>query len=380
MSSAARVSNEEKKRVWEAYRARKPVRVPVTFSTNPRIILLNPRLNPEGYSFESYFYEPEVTLEVQLRWQRYRSTVIAQYCDDPLGLPESWQIGLDRQNVYESVFFGAPLVFRAGQVPDVRAYLDDEHRDSIFDIDIEHPLEHGFFKQALDYAELLRQVSAGRQVDGLPFKINDYTPTGCDGPLTVAANIRGEAILADLIADQEYANRLFGFIIQAAINRVRAVRTYYQREDIGCGLADDSIQLISSRTYREMLLPHHRQFYDTFFPGQPRSIHLCGDAQRHFKMLRDELNVQTFDTGFPIDFSKLRRDLGPDVEIFGGPPVSTLLLASADQVYNATKDILLSGIKEGGRFVLKEANNLPPMVPETNLEAMYQACLDYGTY
>ncbi|MHB9031989.1 MAG: uroporphyrinogen decarboxylase family protein, partial [Anaerolineae bacterium] len=99
-----------------------------------------------------------------------------------------------------------------------------------------------------------------------------------------------------------------------------------------------------------------------------------------FKVLRDELNVQYFDTGFPIDFGKLRRDLGPDVEIYGGPPVAKLLLASADQVYNVTREILLSGIKEGGRFILKEANNLPPLVPEANLEAMYQACLDYGTY
>jgi hypothetical protein len=35
---------------------------------------------------------------------------------------------------------------------------------------------------------------------------------------------------------------------------------------------------------------------------------------------------------------------------------------------------------EGGRFVLKEANNLPPRCPEANLVAMYQACLDHGNY
>lgn len=374
------VTNAEKKAVWEAYRVHKPIRVPVTFSTNPRIIILNPQHNPEGYSFERYFNDPEVTIEIQLRWQRYRSEVLSLFSDDPYGPPDAWYIAVDRQNIYESAFFGAPIVYRQGQVPDVKAFLDDDHREAIFAVDIEHPLEHGFFRDALDYADKLREVSNGRLVDGLPIKVNDYAPTGCDGPLTVAANIRGEAILADMIADKDYAHRVFAWIIQAAINRIRAVRAYYHNPNLGCGLADDSIQLISSNLYREMVMPHHRHFYNTFFPDSRRGIHLCGDVQRHLRMLRDELNIYAFDTGFPIDFGRLRRELGPEVEIYGGPPVSLLLLGTSSQVYEATRDILLSGIKEGGRFVLKEANNLPPLVPETNLEAMYQACLDYGTY
>jgi hypothetical protein len=35
---------------------------------------------------------------------------------------------------------------------------------------------------------------------------------------------------------------------------------------------------------------------------------------------------------------------------------------------------------EGGRFILKEANNLPPRCPEANLAAMYQAGLEFGRY
>lgn len=374
------VTNDEKKAVWDAYRAHKPIRVPVVLGTNPRIVILNPSLNPEGISFERYFQDPWVTADMQVRWQRYRVEVLNQYCDDPSGLPDIWQVYVDRQNVYESAFFGAPLEFRAGQVPDVRPYLDDDHKESIFQIDIEHPLEYGFFRDALDYAEGMRAVAANLLIDDRPVKVNNYMPTGCDGPLTIAANIRGQGILADLIADQDYAHRVFDYIIQAAINRVQATRRYYQDETIGCGLADDSIQLISTKTYREMVMPHHGRFYDTFFPGKPRSIHLCGDSQHHFKTLRDELNIQSFDTGFPVDFGKLRRELGPDVEILGGPPVAILLQAAPGQVYTCTRDILCSGITEGGRFILREGNNLPPLVPEANLAAMYQACLDYGRY
>lgn len=374
------VSNEEKKAVWDAYRQGKPIRVPVLIATNPRIILLNPKLNTKGYSFERYFQDPAVMLEVQLQHAQYRTTVLHRYTDDPLGPPEVWCVGLDRQNVYEAAFFGAPIIFRDGQVPDTQPILNDNNKESIFDVDIEHPLEHGFFHEALEMCLRTKELAKGMEFQGRPVEVLNYTPSSTDGPLTVAANLRGQGIFLDLLADPDYATRLMGFITQAAINRVYALRRFWQDETIGVGLADDSVQLISTQTYREMVMPHHRRFYDTFLPNKPRSIHLCGDATRHFRILRDELNVRSFDTGFPVDFAWLRRELGPEVEILGGPPVSLLLHGTPEMVYQRTKEILLSGIKEGGRFILREGNNLPPMTPEENLAAMYRACLDYGWY
>ena len=60
--------------------------------------------------------------------------------------------------------------------------------------------------------------------------------------------------------------------------------------------------------------------------------------------------------------------------------MSLLLGGTPDAVYAATRDILQSGVKEGGRFILREGNNLPPRTPPANLEAMYRAALDYGRY
>jgi len=60
--------------------------------------------------------------------------------------------------------------------------------------------------------------------------------------------------------------------------------------------------------------------------------------------------------------------------------VSLLLAGPPQAVYDRARAILHSGIKEGGRFVLSEANNLPPCCPEENLDAMYRACLDHGGY
>ena len=41
-------------------------------------------------------------------------------------------------------------------------------------------------------------------------------------------------------------------------------------------------------------------------------------------LLQAKLNVQSFDTGFPVDFGRLRRELGPGVQILGGPSVMRL--------------------------------------------------------
>ena len=90
--------------------------------------------------------------------------------------------------------------------------------------------------------------------------------------------------------------------------------------------------------------------------------------------------MDSFDTGFPVDHGALRDVLGDDVEIAGGPEVSLLLGGTPEQVYERTRAILTSGVTRGGRFILRDANNLPPRCPEENLSAMYRCCLEHGRF
>ena len=68
------------------------------------------------------------------------------------------------------------------------------------------------------------------------------------------------------------------------------------------------------------------------------------------------------------------------VQILGGTEAFLLLNGTAEQVYERTRYILRSGVMEGGRFILRDANNLPPNCPESNLAAMYNCCLEHGVY
>ena len=72
--------------------------------------------------------------------------------------------------------------------------------------------------------------------------------------------------------------------------------------------------------------------------------------------------------------------MGDDVEIRGGVRVPDLLSCSPDEIYAITRNILSSGIKRGGKFIMAEANDLAPRVPLANLEAMYRATQEFGLY
>ena len=374
------VSNETKEQVWKAYYDRQPVRVPVGLGLNPRVVILDDKWNPGGVTFEEYFTDAAAIVKVQLRFMEFVHEYASQYCDSPAGLPEEFELYVDVQNCYDAAYLGSPVNYRDGQVPDCPPILAGAGKCRIFEQDIEHPLANPFIREKLALHERLEKAAEGLTYRGVRIKVRTFQ-LGCDGPFTVATALRGEELFGDLYEDPDYVRKLLTFIQRGAILRREALAERFGEEpfDAPPSYADDSIQLISPEMYREFVLPVHRQWY-ALWRDEPGSIHLCGDATRHFSTIHRELNVWSFDTGFPVDFGSLRRELGPDVEIYGGPEAALLLGGKCEQVRKRTREILRSGITEGGRFILREANNLPPRVPEANLAAMYEACLEYGAY
>jgi uroporphyrinogen-III decarboxylase len=380
-----RLSDEEKRDIWAAYRAGTPRRVPVILGLNNRIFIQAPDLNTEALTYREVFSDPMAMLVAQLRTAyliRMRHSLVH---DVDASLPEEWRVTAHYQNVYEAAFFGCPVQFREGEVPDtVPLYAGDSKR-AIFDVDVDHPDARGFIAEGLAMTRRMEEAAKGITFFGRPVVVEPYLPIGSDGPLTVAMNIRGAEILTDLIDDPDYTNELFDFIVTAAVKRNRALRAYWgvaEQPGEELWLADDSISLLGVERYRSSVLPWHRAWYDALDPDRSRKrrMHLCGNAQRHFPVIRGALGVSGFDTGFPVDFTRLREEVGPDVEIMGGVEVAALLTATPDAVFRRARDILSSGILRGGRFILREANNLPPSVPYANLAAMYAAAFRFGTY
>ena len=379
------MTDEEKRQVWDRYWQRRPLRVPVRLSTNPRIVLSDPALNPDRVTYEQFATDPRAHLQISLRHQLHLRTSLNHYTDGPTSLPDTWDVGLSAFNIYEAAYFGAAVHYPTDQVPATEPILTDSNKHSIFDIDIDRPLENPFMRDRLTFWKEMEAICRDLRFEGRPVRLQPWCPASTDGPVTVGCNLRGAEFLMDLIEDPDYADRLMSFIIRAAIQRRTALWGYWgDRVGKWNGMADDSIATLSTDMVRDRLVPLYREFYQTADAALPqpasRGIHLCGDATRHFPLLQQELGITSFDTGFPVNHARLRKQLGPNTEISGGPEVTLLLAGTPAQVYDRTRDILVSGVKEGGRFILQEANNLPPRCPPANLEAMYAANLEFGRY
>jgi uroporphyrinogen-III decarboxylase len=321
-------------------------------------------------------------LFAQLRWQEVARSHYHRFCDYGTGLPDKWQVGVQFHNVTEQWFFGCPVHFREGQVPDTTPILTDDNKRSVFDVDIAHPLERDPYQRGIEFAHRMIDLAKSMEFRGRPVEVFPYIPQFSDGPLTCAMSLRGTDFLIDLVADEEFAQKLLAFVTEAAIIRSRAALAHWGKTATEVGTADDSIELLSAEMYVEKVLPHHRHYFDTLDPERKlrKGMHLCGDVARHLPIIKEQLGLRSFDTGFPIDFARVRRELGPDVEILGGVEVGILMHATPAQVYERAREILTSGILEGRKFILREANNLPPMTPEENLAAMYRAAFDFGRY
>lgn len=372
---------QEVKEVWDSFYARHPVRVPIIFGFNSRFFLLNRDANPCGATFREFIENPDLMFELQLTFAYWLRHNVLQ--DAEMGIPDNgWQISIDFQNFYEAAWFGCPIEYFDEQVPDTTPILTDDKKHMLFDKGLPEPFG-GLMQKNLEYYEHFQRKAKDFTFYGRPVTTIVPAAVGTDGPLTIAANLRGATeLFMDFYEDPEYVHRLLDFITEATIHRIKAWWKLIGRPERmdNWSFADDSIQNISAEMYREFVMPYHRKLLAALGGKGPYHIHLCGDASRHFLTLKNELNIWSFDTGFPINLGEMRRELGPEVRLQGGPNINLLLNATPDEVRAEVKRILSSGVMEGGNFIMREANNMAPYTPLENLQAMYEAGKEWGRY
>lgn len=376
-----RSHNEEALAVWEAYRAGAPIRPPVIVETDTRFFMLDDVVNPKQViSFRDYSEDATTMMDFQLRAAAWRGFNIAPICDDVAGLPDTFTVKVDMQRYFDAAFFGAEIEYLPDQTPDTKPLLEGDDKNLLFDRGLPDPLTGGAFAQAHRlYADMAERIEGGFAYEGRPVEIAPFG-IATDGPMTVATNLRGVELYTDFYTDPDYVHRLLDLIVEGTITRIKAHREFFGLPEVSDSwfYADDAVQMISTDMVSEFVIPAHHKLNDTLTSAERIAMHLCGDATRHFAFLRDELGVYSFDTGFPVDFGRLREAVGPEVEILGGPRVTLLLNGTPEEVSVETKRILLSGIQEGGRFILREANDLAPRTPLENVRAMYDTARKVG--
>ncbi|MBS7625182.1 hypothetical protein KEJ29_06370 [Candidatus Bathyarchaeota archaeon] len=371
--------NADVKRLWKEFAEGRPHRIPVLWSMNYKMILLDPSLNVWGYSFMDVFEKPDVMLRVILEFEYWKRHNV--WCDWEMGLPDKWDIAVSFQNVYESAWLGAPIFYSSANVPDIRPFLrSKEDMRKFMERGIPDPFS-GFMSRVKRFYEyFLERREEGFTFKGVPIG-SVGAPIGTDGPFTIAVNITGGEIIKVLCSDPSFAEEFLWFITNAIIERMKSWHKLLGRsfpyEDFS--FADDSIQLLSPNLYRRFVLPLHKEIVKTFCSGRP-GIHLCGAIEQHLKILKEELNIRYIDTGFPLNLERAREILGEDVIIRGNLNIMTLLEGPKERIGKETLMIINSQVTRGRRFIFGEGNNVAPRTPPEHLNYAYEIVKKCGEY
>ena len=375
--------NAEVKRLRAAYDAGKPYRVPIEFNLSTRYFIANSEVNTSRISWKDFSEDPEVMFDFLVRrmyWVRHN--IVADW---EMGAPENeWPgVWVDFQNVYEATWLGCQWRYLddADSPPDIWPIFKDR-KEALYDTEIPDPVHGGLMGKTFEFWQYMEEKRKSFLLDGKPLG-KTGVPLGTDGLFTLACALRGATeVCLDMYEDENYFHDLMEFIMKATTARMRAWRqlTGAPMQDQRFGFADDSIELLSDDTYKRLVMPYHKRLFDEFSLGGPNSIHLCGRASHHFKTLRDELNIQSFDTGFPTDLGKMRRELGPGVTLRGNIHPELLRQGPLPALRQAVIDLLRSGVMEGGHYILCEGNNVAPHTPLENMRYMYEVGKEFGKY
>ncbi|WMJ24426.1 uroporphyrinogen decarboxylase family protein [Paludicola sp. MB14-C6] len=376
--------NEQVLKLQEEKRNGIPSRMEMTISCNPRMILSDPNLNTNNITFENYMKNPQQMMDIQCQFQEYSSNNIIY--DRILGFDSLKELTVytDLQNVYEPSYYGCEVAYHGIYEPGTKVLLNDDNKYSFVDKPFPSCFD-GLAGNIFTYYDYFtEQIKAGRTYKGKPI-VTPIPVDGCtDGPFTLACCLLGATEMCiDLYEDEAYAMALLEYITDSTIYRIKQTRKHYgypEKRD-GFFFADDSIAMLSCNDYQKFILPFHKKLIRELSTGvNPNGIHLCGDASRHFKTIANELNVNSFDTGFPIHHGALVQELGPNITISGGVHVSLLQSGTPDEIKAEAKRIIDEVKPHTKNFIMKEANNLSPATPPKNILALYEAVKEYGIY
>jgi uroporphyrinogen decarboxylase len=192
--------------------------------------------------------------------------------------------------------------------------------------------------------------------------------------------LRGfEQFLMDLHIDKSFAHRLLRKVTDIQMERterfLREVGLYIQVFKTSDDLSGQDRPLISPKTYREMIMPYHRELFGLVKERTDAKVllHCCGNL----RPLLGDLIEAGVDIIHPFQYSSpemepgsLKQEFGDSVLFWGGIDVQKALpVYSAGEIREATRGIIST--MSGAGFVLSPTHNIQPDTPAENIAAMY---------
>ncbi len=198
------------------------------------------------------------------------------------------------------------------------------------------------------------------------------------------------AIVSSIVGPFSMAEKIFGFDnfltwiidhpewVRAAMTTLTPLAIRYAQAQVEAGAdaiiigeAGCSGDLISHKTYRDLIAPYHTELCSAV--SAPTILHICGKSTRHTQFIGSTgTTAYNFDEG--VDIATAHTHLDGKVALTGSvPTVKVLLNGTPDDVYRSAIECLDRGI-----HMLTPGCAMAPHTPLENIAAMTHAALDWS--
>ncbi len=193
--------------------------------------------------------------------------------------------------------------------------------------------------------------------------------------------LRGmDEALIDMASAPDLADVMLSRCADFAVDLSESACELYDLDWLWTGddIAGQDNLLMSPTLWRILVKPHLQRVIDVGLQrGLPIAYHCCGAVRAIIpdliEMGVDVLNpVQVNCPG--MHPAELKSEFGRELTFMGGVDTQNLLpVASADEVYGATLNLIQTMTSDGGGFILAATHTVPPETPLENIFAMYRA-------
>ena len=189
------------------------------------------------------------------------------------------------------------------------------------------------------------------------------------GPWTLAYHMHG-------VQDFLIKTILEPHTVRAFLDRLKQITVLFGRAQIDAGadvlcLADHATgDLVSAKTYRDFLLPIHRELTQEL--GCPTVLHICGNTTDRLGLIC-EAGFDAFHFESKVDAHAARRVASGRISLVGNlNNPETLLKGTPEQVYAESMTALRAGVD-----IVGPECAIPLATPNANLIAVAEAARDF---
>jgi uroporphyrinogen decarboxylase len=205
----------------------------------------------------------------------------------------------------------------------------------------------------------------------------------------LAYMLRGlEQMLSDLVLNPEFVKTLLEKLLELNIQGtgkfLDIAGPYIQVLRTADDLATQRGPLISPRTFRTLLKPYYKRYFDFVKSRTDAKIfyHSCGNVTAFI----DDLAEIGVDTLNPVqvsalgDTAALKARFGAQMSFWGGIDTQHVLPNGTPEEVEAEVRQRIRDLGPGGGLVVASVHNIQPDVPTANIVAMAEATCKWGRY